>query len=437
MKLLKPKKNTTKKNTTKQNTTSKQRKRLGATAKQYLEDEIMVAAEDEDDLIYEVPPLPPPLHFIMPPSTVSNPPVSYSLPSSSISNQPSPPVTSNPPIFNLPSPVTSNPPIYNQPSHVASKQPVSNLPSSLISDQPVSVATNPSSLTIYPPSSYTRYPPSSTIYPPSSFTGYHPPPSTSYPPSSFTGYHPPSSTSYPPSSFTGYHPPSSTSYPPSSFTRYHPPPSTSYSPSSFTGYLHPPPSTSYPPSGYNHQPYASSTIYPLSSTTSYNLHSDSNIWGRLDTMEKQLSALEDRVTLLEESEGPIPTEETTSRIPGITREKMMAVNIILSNKTIGWKAALRKILVGVFGVNKLSQSCAKGKKNAQNKSLDPQMVRSITGNNICTIIITILFMLFFIDILYQRYGDSCVDLRPESINTVINSACSGARRSLKDCPPCP
>ena len=36
--------------------------------------------------------------------------------------------------------------------------------------------------------------------------------------------------------------------------------------------------------------------------------------------------------------------------------------------------------------------------------------------------------------LYQTYGESCVDLRPESINAVINSACSGARQTLKDCP---
>ena len=69
---------------------------------------------------------------------------------------------------------------------------------------------------------------------------------------------------------------------------------------------------------------------------------------------------------------------------------------------------------GVWGLNPVQKA-----KNAHNKSLDPQIVRSITGNNIFTIIITILFMLFFADILYQRHGESCVDLRPESINTVI------------------
>ena len=59
---------------------------------------------------------------------------------------------------------------------------------------------------------------------------------------------------------------------------------------------------------------------------------------------------------------------------------MMAFNIILSNKTIGRKAALQKILVGVFGVNKLSQSCEEGKKCPEQISRS----RLITGNNIFT-----------------------------------------------------
>ena len=45
---------------------------------------------------------------------------------------------------------------------------------------------------------------------------------------------------------------------------------------------------------------------------------------------------------------------------------------------MGWKAALHKILV-VFGVDTLSQSCAKGKKNSKSRSLDPEIVGSTTG----------------------------------------------------------
>ena len=104
------------------------------------------------------------------------------------------------------------------------------------------------------------------------------------------------------------------------------------------------------------------------------------IQDRLDKVEKQLSFLKGKVSQLEGSAGTIPTEPSMS-IPGIIREKMRAVNLILSNKTLGWKAALRMMLVAVIGVEELAQSCAKGKKNAQNKSLDPQTVRSITGNS--------------------------------------------------------
>ena len=106
--------------------------------------------------------------------------------------------------------------------------------------------------------------------------------------------------------------------------------------------------------------------------------------------------------------------------------------MILANKVMGWKAALRKILVVVFGVDTLSQSCAKGKKNSKTKSLDHEIVRSITGKYF-TYNHSIIHILFT-DMLYKTYGESCVDLRHESINAVINSACSGARRTLKDCP---
>ena len=67
---------------------------------------------------------------------------------------------------------------------------------------------------------------------------------------------------------------------------------------------------------------------------------------------------------------------------GISTEKMTAINMILSDRIIGWKAALRKILTIVLGVTELSQSCAKGKKNAKNRPLDPTLLQSITGTNI-------------------------------------------------------
>ena len=72
-------------------------------------------------------------------------------------------------------------------------------------------------------------------------------------------------------------------------------------------------------------------------------------------------------------------------------------------------SAAKDTCEGVWGLNPVQKA-----KNAQNKSL---IVRSKTGNNIFTIIIYSCY--FFADILYQRYWESCVDLRSESINTVI------------------
>ena len=119
--------------------------------------------------------------------------------------------------------------------------------------------------------------------------------------------------------------------------------------------------------------------------------------------------------------------------PGISGEKMVAINMILSDRIIGWKAALCKILMIVLGIDELSQSCAKGKKNAKNRRLDPILIQSITGTNIFTYYMYKYYLCFvFVDILYRRYGGTADDLRPEAINTVINSACSGVRRALKD-----
>ena len=80
------------------------------------------------------------------------------------------------------------------------------------------------------------------------------------------------------------------------------------------------------------------------------------------------------------------TTSSGSSIPGISMDKISTINMILSNKVIGWKAALRKILVIVFGVDTLSQSCARGRKNAMTRSLDAQIVGSITGNYFTSII---------------------------------------------------
>ena len=130
-------------------------------------------------------------------------------------------------------------------------------------------------------------------------------------------------------------------------------------PPSFTGY-HPPYAspTIYPPSPLNDYLYPpSSTIYPSS-----DLQFKNYVESRLNKIEHQLTLLEERITQAEGSTVTVQTTTSSSSIPGISMEKLSAINMILTNKVMGWKAALRKILVVVFGVDTLSQFCAKGKK---------------------------------------------------------------------------
>ena len=65
--------------------------------------------------------------------------------------------------------------------------------------------------------------------------------------------------------------------------------------------------------------------------------------------------------------------------PGIPIEKTTAIQLILNNKMLGWRASLRKTLVVVFGVNVLANACAMGKRNATFNKLDSALLRSIKG----------------------------------------------------------
>ena len=48
-----------------------------------------------------------------------------------------------------------------------------------------------------------------------------------------------------------------------------------------------------------------------------------------------------------------------------TDSESPAIQLILSDKNMGWKAALRRILVLSLVVSTLGKSCAKGKKNSK------------------------------------------------------------------------
>jgi len=163
--------------------------------------------------------------------------------------------------------------------------------------------------------------------------------------------------------------------------------------------------TYYPPYDNSRNPSFPTTNYPLSSDfmprdppsaahspfeASYNTLSD---------MERRLASLEKRMAELEGATAE-HSEHTSIPPAGISKEKMATINMIISNKSIGWKAALRKILVAVFGVGTLAQSCAVGKKNANNKCLNGQALDSIKG-----MIMHLLILLYFnnVNFCLQRY----------------------------------
>ena len=53
---------------------------------------------------------------------------------------------------------------------------------------------------------------------------------------------------------------------------------------------------------------------------------------------------------------------------GISPEKTGAIRVVLNNKSLGWRAALRKVLTVVFSLDMLAKSCAVGKKMHSLKS---------------------------------------------------------------------
>ena len=94
----------------------------------------------------------------------------------------------------------------------------------------------------------------------------------------------------------------------------------------------------------------------------FDLHS------KINDMLAEINDIKHRLSQLENSKDQLPNEEES--FPGIPPEKTTAIRLVLNNKMLGWRAALRKVLVVVFGVNVLANSCAMGKRNATFNKLD-------------------------------------------------------------------
>jgi len=109
----------------------------------------------------------------------------------------------------------------------------------------------------------------------------------------------------------------------------------------------------------------------------------------------------------------------------LSREQELTVHMILSSNA-GWTVAMRKILVIVFGVDTLAGSCAVGRKNSTTAALSTLKLNAIKGvYNSNEVII------FFIitDLILTNYVNE--KIKEGEMNIIINSACAGARRTLK------
>ena len=102
----------------------------------------------------------------------------------------------------------------------------------------------------------------------------------------------------------------------------------------------------------------------LPAHTQYNL----DLQQELRDIKERLAALENSLL----SDQLVGSDSSSNESP--------AIQLILSDKAISWKAALRRILVATFGVRTLGKSCAKGKKNSKSEKLDERKLNQIKGN---------------------------------------------------------
>ena len=97
----------------------------------------------------------------------------------------------------------------------------------------------------------------------------------------------------------------------------------------------------------------------------------------LSNLEQELHDIKQRLAVLENSLLPVNEQLATSG--GTADGESPAIQLILSDKNMGWKAAMRRILLLTFGVRTLGRSCAKSKKNAKSDKLDERKLNHIKG----------------------------------------------------------
>ena len=221
----------------------------------------------------------------------------------------------------------------------------------------------------------TSHPPISTpthntvppaIHPPISTTTRHTIPPATHPPISTTTHHTVPPATHPPISTTTHYTLHPAIHPPiSPATRYTIPPA-----------IHPPINSNCYPLSYSQLPsWLPPPPPPLYDTMVTPTDHDSYL-------VSELALLKERVARLEEKLTSTPSTEMTSNntgIPDLNSEQMMAIGMTSTNPSIGWKVALRKLLMVVFGEETLAGSCCKGRKNANFQPLDGTKLNAVKG----------------------------------------------------------
>ena len=273
------------------------------------------------------------------------------------------------------------------------------------------------------PFSYT-HPPFTTIIhntippainPPISTTARQTVPPVTHPPISTTACHTVPSVTHPSISTTACHTVPPVTHPPISTTARHTIPPVTHPPIS-TIARHTVPPVTHPPITTAHNTVSPVTYPTISTTTCYSntippgIHPHSSYYplsySQLpswlpppppplydDTMMtpptdhdsylvRELALLKERVARLEEKLTSAPSTEMMSNdtgIPDLNAEQMMVIGMISSNPSTGWKVALRKLLMVVFGEETLARSCCKGRKNATFQPLDGTKLNAVKG----------------------------------------------------------
>ena len=97
--------------------------------------------------------------------------------------------------------------------------------------------------------------------------------------------------------------------------------------------------------------------------------SDSYLLNELELLKQRVARFKEKLsgTTVE-----ITPASNDTGITGLNSEQQMAITMIASNPSIGWKVALQRVLMVVFGEETLAASCCKGRKNATFQPLDGQ-----------------------------------------------------------------